>query len=171
MSGARYFFADGQGPTHGLHLPSYRPLYSWQFTQSLVMSSQTKTNKFPFLKQSIDNAKVTTILPARYLNNVQILDDPRKQLRWLSLSTLKTWEDSSQASSFSQPALKLKWLSKPTDILNAPTATVMNMHLPDALRITPCAPFVHFIILIWPSNVKTPLAARSNTRSPSPGAA
>src|ERR1700759_2348677 len=156
----------------GLRLPWRQPLYSWQFTQSLVPSSQTTTtNCIPSPSSPSRTRKRKRSSRPGTLTGTEILDYPRKRLRWLSPSTPKTWNPSSQASSSSQSAAKSKRSSKPTATPNAPTAIDLDTHLPDAPRSTPPARIAHFIILVRPTAAKTPPAPKEGTRGPSRDAA
>ena len=161
-----------QGPIPGLRLPSRRPLYSWQFTQSLVPSSHTTTtNCIPSSSDPSRTRKRPRSSRPGTLTRTEILDYPRKRLPWSSPFTPTTWENSSQASSSSRNAAKSKRSSRPIATPNAPTATDTDTHLPDAPRNTPRAHIAHFIILVRPIAVKTPPAPREGTRGPSPTAA
>ena len=161
-----------QGPIPGLRLPSRRPLYSWQFTQYLVPSSQTTTtNCIPSSSGPLRTRKRPRSSRPGTLTRTEILDYPRKRLRWLSPSTPTTWTNSSQASSSSQSAARSRRSSRPIDTPSAPTATDSDTPLPDVPRNTPRAPFVHFIILVQRTNARTPPAPREDTRSRSLGAA
>ena len=161
-----------QGPIPGLRLPSRQPLYSWHFTQSLVPSSQrTTTNLVPSSSGPSRTRKRPRSSRPGTLTRTEILDYPRKRLRWLSPLTATSWTNSSQASSSSPNAERLKELSRPIVTPNAPTATDTDTHLPDAPRSTPRAHIAHFIILVRPISAKTPPAPRRNMRSPSPDVA
>ena len=161
-----------QGPIPGLCLPSCRPQYSWQFTQSCVPSSQkTTTNCIPSSSRPSRTRKRPRSSRPGTLTRTEILDYPRKRLQWLSPLTPTTWINSSQASSSSRSAARSRESSRPTAIPSAPIATDTDTHLPDAPRNTPRAHIAHFIIFVRPITAKTPPVPREDMRNLSLGAA
>ena len=90
------------------------------------------------------------------LTRTEQLGFPSRPLRWLSPLTPTTFPSSPQPSSASRGLSKSRRLGKRTATPSAPTVTDSDTPMPDAPRSTPPAPFVRFIILAQPRDVRTP---------------
>ena len=86
----------------GYHSPWRRPLYSWQYTPSLLTSSPTTTtNCFPSSERQFSTRKWFRSVRPGTLTRTELLEYPNKGLRWLFPSTPTTYRHSSHPSSSS----------------------------------------------------------------------
>ena len=156
----------------GYHSPWRQPLYSWQYTPSLLTSSPTTTtNCFPSSSHPSSTRKRSRSVRPVTLTRTELLEYPSKRLRWLSPSTPTTYKNSSHRSSSSRKGSRSKRASTPNGTPNATTATASATPPNDASRPTPRAPSVRFIILVRHTDAKTPPAPREATPGPSQAAA
>ena len=155
----------------GYHSPSRRPLYSWQYTLSLLTSSPTTTtNCSPSSSHQSSSPKRSRSVRPGTLTRTELLDYPNKRLRWLSPSTPTMIKNSSTPSSTSQNGSRLRKPSTPTGTTSATTATASATPSSVANNPTPRAPFVRFTILVRPTDAKTPPVQMAATLDPSQAA-
>ena len=111
------------------------PLPVWKKNSSHISGKQSSTTKRPRFSQ-----------PGT-LTVAEILGQPSRPLRWLSLSTPRTFRPSQQGSSFSHRNARSNLPSPPPEPPSVRTAGDTDTPINDAPPPTPRAPFVRFTIL------------------------
>jgi len=105
------------------------------------------------------------------LTRTKLLGYPSRPLRWFSPLTPMRFPSLPQPSSSSRGVSKSRGQQRLTATPNALTATDSDTPMPDAPRNTPPAPTALFIILVPPTDARTPPAPRAATPRPSLAAA